>query len=84
MNYTNLDEMEAYKALLAADKASVKTLLSPERIKSANVKIGGGMNYNWAAMPIDDKILTPAEACRRDAACRQVQGNPVRQDDEPR
>ena len=58
MNYANLDGMEAYKALLSADKASVKALLSPERIKSSNVKLGGGMYYNWAAMPIDDKILS--------------------------
>lgn len=57
MQYTNPDATKAYKDLKAADKASVKALLSKERILSSVVGLGGGLKYNYASMPVDERIL---------------------------
>ena len=54
MEYVNLDRTEGYKALMGAAKDSVKALLTPERVKTHDIKLGGGLRYNWAAMPISD------------------------------
>ena len=55
MEYVNLDRTEGYKALQEGKKSSVKELLTPERIKAQSIKLGGGLNYNWAAMPISEE-----------------------------
>ena len=55
MKYVNLDRTEGYKALQEGKKSSVKELLTPERIKASSIKLGGGLNYNWAAMPISEE-----------------------------
>lgn len=57
MQYTNLDSTLSYKALRTQDRVSVKALLSKERIANASVELGGGLKYNWASMPVDEKIL---------------------------
>jgi len=57
MNYSNLDKAKAYKALQSAQKVSLKSVLTAERIKNSNVKAGGGLTYNYAAMPVDDEII---------------------------
>ena len=57
MEYKNLDKAEAYSALLKDEKKDIKTLLTAERVKKSEVKLGGGLKYNWAAMPVDGKII---------------------------
>ncbi len=58
MNYQNLTELKAYKALSNAEKVSVKSLLNAERIQKSNITSGAALKYNWAAMPVDDNILS--------------------------
>ena len=57
MEYKNLDKAAAYEALKNEPKKDIKTLLTPERVKKSEVKLGGGLKYNWAAMPVDDRII---------------------------
>ncbi len=57
MEYINLTSMSAFSKLGSDEKVSVKSLLSGERIGKANIKLGGGLVYNWAAMPVDDRII---------------------------
>ena len=57
MNYVDFDKTNALKALEGCPKAKIKDILSADRVKSANIALGGGLTYNWAAMPIDECIL---------------------------
>ena len=57
MNYNNLDKLNSYKALKEVKKASLKTLLTKERIKNSNIDAGGTLTYNYAAMPVNDEII---------------------------
>ncbi len=58
MNFINLDKTESYQALSCTKALSLKSLLSAERIKSAKINAGGGLTYNYAAMPVDGDIIT--------------------------
>ena len=78
MEYVNLDKTEGYKALQEGKKSSVKELLTPERIKASSIKLGGGLNYNWAAMPISEeteeklqKLLKTGKNWRRNSGKRR-------------
>ena len=57
MEYKNLDKAAAFETLKNEKKKDIRTLLTPERVKKSEVKLGGGLKYNWAAMPVDDKII---------------------------
>ena len=57
MDYINLDRTKSFESLKNAKKASVKDLLSKERIKSANIKLGGGLTYNYASMPVSEETI---------------------------
>ena len=56
MNYINLDKSEAFRSLKETKK-NVKDLLTADRVKECNVKLGGNLTYNWAAMPIGEDEL---------------------------
>ena len=43
MEFKNLDKAATYSALLKDEKKDTRTLLSPERVKSCSVKLGGGV-----------------------------------------
>ena len=57
MEYKNLDKASAFEALKNTEKKDIKSLLTAERVKKSEIKLGGGLKYNWAAMPVDDKII---------------------------
>ncbi|MBQ0072267.1 MAG: glucose-6-phosphate isomerase [Spirochaetales bacterium] len=57
MNYVNLDKTESFQKLAKEEKASIKALLSAERVAKCDMKLGGGLRYNYASMPVSDKIL---------------------------
>ena len=57
MEYKNLDKAEAFSVLLKEEKKDIKTILTSERVKKSEIKLGGGLKYNWAAMPVDGKII---------------------------
>ncbi len=51
MEFINLDKTKSFKELKASK--GVKALLNEKRVKECNVRLGGGLEYNWAAMPVD-------------------------------
>ena len=57
MNYINLTAAASYKKLLESEKKDIRKLLTSERIKECNIKLGGKLTYNYAAMPVDDSII---------------------------
>jgi glucose-6-phosphate isomerase len=57
IQYKRLDETAAYPKLAALPTPRVDKLLTPERISSCDIPAGGGLVYNWAASPVDDKVL---------------------------
>ncbi len=62
MEYVNLDMTAGYGKLMAGRKCTVKELLTPERVKSHDIKLGGGLRYNWAAMPLSDDNVRDLQA----------------------
>ena len=62
MNYVDLDKTKAFSALNECQKASIKSLLSADRVKNASVALGGGLTYNWAAMPVDCCVIKALQA----------------------
>jgi glucose-6-phosphate isomerase len=60
--FINLDEAEAFKELSRFDKApGLGSLLSPQRIASSSLSMGGGLSFNWAASPVDEERLSALE-----------------------
>lgn len=62
MDYKNLDEMTSFQNLRKCSKVNVKDILTSKRIKECNIKLGGGLAYNWASKPVTDEILTSLQA----------------------
>lgn len=62
MNYNNPNKTKSFSALLCAEKKDVKQLLSKERIEESNIKLGGGLVYNWAAEPVSEDIIDKLQA----------------------
>ncbi len=62
MDYINLDKTAAYKALQGGRKSTVKELLTPERVKTHDIALGGSLRYNWAAMPLSDETVKNLQA----------------------
>ncbi len=67
ISYANTDQLKAFAALRALPQREVRDILSAERVAACSVKLGGGLNYNWAAMPIDDDTLSGLQAIADEA-----------------
>ena len=65
ITWKNMDTLAAYAELQAADKVCVSCAMSGEngasRVKNYTVPMGAGMDFNYAARPVDDKILSILE-----------------------
>ena len=61
ISWKNMDTLEAYKALQAAEKVNLAAAMTgengAERVKNYTVPMGAGMNFNFGARPVDDAIL---------------------------
>ncbi|MDD5077109.1 MAG: glucose-6-phosphate isomerase, partial [Sphaerochaetaceae bacterium] len=57
MNYSNLNGTKAFKALAKLTPFDVKSKLTASRISHAAISAGGGLTYNYGAMPIDDSHI---------------------------
>ena len=58
MEYNNLDATQSFGKLKSLKPFNIKTGLTKERIKKYIAKQGGGLTYSYAAMPVDEKILS--------------------------
>jgi glucose-6-phosphate isomerase len=57
IEYKRLDETKAFPKLAALPIPRVDRILTAERIAACDIPSGGGLTYNWAASPVDEKIL---------------------------
>jgi glucose-6-phosphate isomerase len=57
MNFKNLVSTESYGEVQQLPPLDLHSSLTPDRISSASIPIGGGLAYNWAAMPIGSQHL---------------------------
>ncbi len=74
MKFANLDTTEAYRKLKkeyssAAERLSLKKLLSAERITRFSIAAGGGLTYNYAAKQLDEKILDLLAELASESGC---------------
>lgn len=53
----NLDQCSAFDALKTEDAPAVSELLSPDRVSRYDVDSGGGLRFNYAARPVNDRIV---------------------------
>ena len=52
MDFKNLASTESFKKIEQLPPFDLRSNLTPDRIASASIPIGGGLAYNWASMPI--------------------------------
>ncbi len=61
ITWKNMDTLAAYQALAAAEKVNLAQAMSGEngacRVKSYTAPMGAGLNFNYGARPVDEKIL---------------------------
>lgn len=57
MEYINLDRTKALLDLGKAEKVSLKEVLTKQRIEELSIAAGGGLKYNYAAMPVNEEII---------------------------
>ena len=61
ITWKNMDTLAAYQELQAAQKLNLAAAMSgengAERVKKYSVPMGAGLNFNFGARPVDDKIL---------------------------
>ena len=63
IEYRNLDTLNVYPVLQSAsgNRLSLREILSKERVFSFEAPTGGELSFNYAAAPVDEKILTLLE-----------------------
>ena len=61
ITWKNMDTLAAYAELQAAEKVNLQAVMAgesgAERVKSYTVPMGAGLNFNYGARPVDEKIL---------------------------
>ena len=61
ISWNNMDTLASYHALCAARKVDLATAMAGEngaaRVKEYSVPMGAGMDFNYGARPVDEKIL---------------------------
>ncbi len=61
ITWKNMDTLASYQELLAAEKVDLAAAMSgengAERVKNYTVPMGAGLDFNYGARPVDDKIL---------------------------
>ena len=61
INWKNMDTLAAYEELKAAKPVCIKAAMSgengAERVKTYSAPMGGGMDFNYGARPVDKDIL---------------------------
>ena len=57
VSYNNLDRAAAFGELSSAAKVNLKDNLTAGRIKEANIPVGGGLTYNYAAKAVNESIV---------------------------
>jgi len=65
ITWKNMDTLASYAELCAAEKVDLVTAMSgdngAERVKGYSIPMGAGLDFNYGARPVDDKILAVLE-----------------------
>ncbi len=71
INWKNMDQLDSYKALLAVEKINLAEAMTgengAERVRNYSIPMGEGMDFNYGARPVDDKILAALKAFAEEA-----------------
>ena len=71
INWNNMDTLSAYAALKAVQPIDLRASMSGEngaqRVKSYSIPMGGSMDFNYGARPVDDAILEKLAAFAEEA-----------------
>lgn len=62
VSWKNLDQCEAYRALLEAPRLRFADMISPARIRSAWIAHAEDMRFCWAFAPLDDAVMDRLQA----------------------
>ena len=69
--WKNMDALASYQDLLKADRVNIAESMSgeagAERVKSYSVPMGEGMDFNYAARPVDENVLAKLAAFAKEA-----------------
>ncbi len=61
INWKNMDTLNSYNELQNVERVNLVEAMSGEtgadRVRNYTVPMGAGMNFNYAARPVDDKVL---------------------------
>ena len=61
ISWNNLDTLSAYKELLTLDKVNLPEVMAgengAERVKKYSAPMAAGLNFNYGAKAVDDKVL---------------------------
>ena len=61
INWKNMDTLNSYSELQNVERVNLVEAMSGEtgadRVRNYSVPMGAGMNFNYAARPVDDKVL---------------------------
>lgn len=57
MKYNNLDRTESFSRLRSIGKPDIKRDLTRGKIEQLKISIGGGLSFNYAALPVNTEIL---------------------------
>ncbi len=66
--YKNLDELSAYKNLMAQKAVCIKKELTAERVKKYQTPMAEGLTFNYAAKAVNDDILKNLQELANEAS----------------
>ena len=71
IDWKNLDELQAFHELEAAERVNLKEVMSgengAERVKKYTAPMAGGFTYNYAAKAVDENVLAALAKLAREA-----------------
>ena len=69
--WNNMDTLSSFRALQEAERVDLVSAMSgdsgAQRVKSYTVPMGAGMDFNFGARPVDDKILAALQRFAQEA-----------------
>lgn len=75
ITWNNMDKLASFKALQEAEKVDLASAMAgsggAERVKAYTVPMGAGMDFNFGARPVDDKILSVLQSFAEEAQLTQ-------------
>jgi len=75
ISWNNMDTLASFKALQEAERVDLASVMAgnsgAERVRAYTVPMGAGMNFNFGARPVDDKILSALQRFAEEAQLTQ-------------